>query len=104
MRSVTYRQTVVALLTVASLAACSSQKEALIAKGYEPAYADGYEDGCSSGKAAESGVFSDTSKDASRYNSDAQYTQGWDEGFKVCKEQMEEMVRAARRRNPSRDN
>jgi hypothetical protein len=93
-----------ALVAVLALGACAgSEREGLIAKGATPAYADGYVDGCSSGKAAGGSTFDQAQKDASRFGSDAEYTKGWNDAFGSCKAAMAQMVAEARRRNPSRD-
>ena len=95
--------TLAALLTALALVACGSIEEEMIEGGHPPAYARGYADGCSSGKAAAGGVFAESQKDASRYGANDQYTQGWDAGFEECRAAMAAMVLHARLRNPSRD-
>lgn len=90
-----------ALVAPLALAACTSTRDALIAQGFDPAYAEGYDAGCSSGKAAAGGLLSESSKDANRYATDTQYTQGWDAGFAKCQRDMAAMVRDARLRHPS---
>lgn len=89
--------------TVLLLAACGSPREAMIAQGHPPAYADGYDDGCSSGKEAAGGLFAEARQDASRYGADERYTAGWDDGFENCRRVTAAAVLDARRRNPSRD-
>jgi hypothetical protein len=93
---------VIGLATV-MLAACTSTEDALIQRGLSPAYAAGYDHGCSSGQVAGGGLFGETQKDQSRYASDSEYTKGWDAGFAKCKRDQEVMARDARARNPSRD-
>jgi hypothetical protein len=51
-------------------------RETLIERGYPPAYAEAYADGCESGKDAAGGLFAGPRKDASRYGGDEQYTKG----------------------------
>jgi hypothetical protein len=85
------------------LAACTSTEDALIERGFSPAYAAGYDHGCSSGQVAGGGLFGEPQKDADRYASDSEYTKGWDAGFAKCKADQEEMEREARARKPSRD-
>jgi cell division septum initiation protein DivIVA len=92
-----------ALVAALALAGCTSQRDALIAQGLPPAYAEGYEAGCSSGDAAAGGLFGEARKDASRYAADAQYTKGWDDGFAKCQRDMAAMVRDARLRHPGGD-
>jgi hypothetical protein len=97
-------QTVVLMLGVMALAACTSMEEGLIERGYPPAYAEGFEHGCASGKAAAGGLFAQAQKDQSRYQDSAsQYAQGWDAGYAKCLSEMRAMVVDARTRNPSRD-
>jgi hypothetical protein len=93
--------TLAAPVAVAILAGCTSTEEALIERGLPPAYAAGYDDGCASGKAAGGDLFSEAEKDESRYASDRQYAEGWDEGFAKCKRDLDAMVFEARTRNPS---
>lgn len=92
-----------ALVTALALVACGSVEEALTERGFSPAYAEGYKDGCASGKEAAGGLFAEARKDENRYGTDNQYTQGWDDGFEECKRDMAAMVLDARLRNPSRD-
>jgi hypothetical protein len=99
----TLRATRAALAVTLALAACASEREALIARGFDPAYAEGYDDGCSSGKEAAGGMFGEARKDPSRYGADDQYTRGWDAGSEKCQRDTAAMVRDARLRNPSRD-
>jgi hypothetical protein len=57
MHAVRLHVTLAVLTVLGALAACTSQKEALIARGFDPAYAEGYDDGCSSGQAAAGSTF-----------------------------------------------
>jgi hypothetical protein len=98
-------QAVLAFMVAAmAAAACSSTTEELIERGYPPAYAQGFEHGCASGKAAAGGLFEQAQKDESRYQDSAsQYAQGWDAGYAKCLADMRTMVVDARNRKPSRD-
>jgi hypothetical protein len=96
--------TLAALIAALAVAACSSVEETMIERGHPPAFAQGYADGCASGKEAAGGVFAQARKDASRYDADEQYTEGWNDGFEACRRDMAAMVLDARLRNPSRDN
>lgn len=94
----------VALSIALTLGACGgSVKQAMIERGFSEAYAEGYDHGCSSGKADGGSLFDQPAKDQSRYGADADYTKGWDEGYAKCKAEQTELAREARRRNPSRD-
>ena len=86
-----------------ALAACGSVEERLIGQGLSPAYAQGYAHGCASGEAAAGGLFAETRQDPGRYGADQRYTEGWDAGFERCRRETAAMVRAARLRNPSRE-
>jgi hypothetical protein len=86
-----------ALLASLALAACGSVKQTMLERGYPPAYAEGYADGCSSGNAAAGALFDKTRKDTTRYGSDRQYTQGWDKGFQQCRREMAATVASDRR-------
>jgi hypothetical protein len=68
---------------LASLAACTSYHDQLIAKGYPPAYADGFSDGCQTGKQAVNGIGYEH-KDARRFAAEKPYQQGWDAGYAQC--------------------
>ncbi|MGH6917495.1 MAG: hypothetical protein ACREJ0_07295 [Geminicoccaceae bacterium] len=92
------------VVTAMALAACTSVRDGLIERGYPPAYADGYEHGCASGKAAAGGLFDEAQKDESRYQaSDSEYAQGWDAGYAKCRQDTQAMVVDARNRKPSRN-
>ena len=103
MRAAPLQATLVALLAAFTVAGCGSVRETMIERGYPPAYAEGYVDGCESGKDAAGGLFANARKDASRYAGDDQYTKGWDAGFEKCRRDMAAMVLDARLRDPSRD-
>jgi hypothetical protein len=97
-------QILAVMLGVTALAACSSVQESLVERGYPPAYAQGYEHGCASGKAAAGGLLAQAQKDESRYQDSAsEYAQGWDAGYAKCRRDMRVMVSDARTRNPSRE-
>ncbi|MEM7021757.1 MAG: hypothetical protein AAF637_04100 [Pseudomonadota bacterium] len=89
--------------TAVLLAACTSTEDALIARGFSPAYAAGYDHGCSSGQLAGGGLFGQDRKDDQRYANEADYTEGWDKGFAKCRRDQQVMTADARARNPSRD-
>ncbi len=89
-----------AVLAAMLFAGCASTQETMMAKGYPPAYAAGYGDGCSSGKQAGGSMFDEFKKNVKRYSSDKQYKQGWDDGFKQCEDQekaIEKSVQSAQR-------
>jgi hypothetical protein len=95
--------TLAALVATLALAACGSVKETMIERGFPPAYADGYDDGCASGKEAAGSLFDETRKDMTRYGTDRQYTQGWDNGFQQCRSDMAAAVESDRSARGGRD-
>ncbi|MFF7109852.1 hypothetical protein [Pseudomonas sichuanensis] len=66
------------------LAGCETTHEQMVNQGYPPAYADGFEDGCSSGRQAAGPMTGDFHKDVARYLHNRQYESGWDDGFRQC--------------------
>jgi hypothetical protein len=97
-------QAVMLMLGGIALAACASTEQELIERGYPPAYAEGYDHGCSSGKAAAGGLFDQAQKDETQYAaSGSDYAKGWDAGFAKCRQDEQQMVIDARNRHPSRD-
>jgi hypothetical protein len=95
--------TLAALAATLALAACTSVKETMIERGFPPAYADGYADGCSSGDKAAGGLFDKTRKDTARYGADRQYTQGWDSGFRQCRGQEAATIESDRLESGTND-
>ena len=86
--------------TVAScfliLSGCVTQKEAMIKEGYPLAYADGFDDGCHSGRKAGGSMFDQFKKDVRRFDGDNQYAQGWSDGFRQCETEQEAIQRQTR--------
>jgi hypothetical protein len=64
----------------------------MIKRGFPPAYAEGYADGCSSGGSDAGGVFDETRKDMTRYGTDRRYTRGWDNAFQQFRSDMAAIV------------
>ena len=62
---------------------CQSTRELMQAEGYPPAFVDGFEAGCSSGRQA-AGALDAFRKDVQRYLAAPLYAQGWDDGFRQC--------------------
>ena len=69
---------------LALLAGCESTHDYLLRQGYPPAYADGFRDGCSSGREAAGSISGGFQKQVPRYLADHQYEGGWDDGFRQC--------------------
>ncbi|MCP8463904.1 hypothetical protein NK553_08110 [Pseudomonas sp. ZM23] len=93
------------LILFAALAGCETTHQTLIAQGYPPAYADGFDDGCGSGRQAAGAITGEFRKNVSRYLDDRQYTLGWDDGFQQCQTQYvsRERQRYDEQRNSDRD-
>ncbi|MBC3365033.1 hypothetical protein [Pseudomonas sp. SWRI154] len=89
---------VVMMLAVTLLiSGCETTHQDLIARGYPPAFADGYDDGCSSGRQAAGVITGQFRKDVPRYLKDAQYAEGWGDGFRQCQAMRESEERDAYR-------
>jgi len=73
----------VVVLMVVALAGCQSTHEQMVNQGYPPGYADGFKDGCGSGREA-AGVNGFFRKDVPRYLNEKVYATGWDDGFRQC--------------------
>lgn len=69
---------------VLAIAGCQSAHEQLVQQGYPPAFADGYQDGCGSGRSAAGSITGTFSKNVQRYLSEKLYSSGWDDGFRQC--------------------
>ena len=72
------------MVVMGVLTGCQTTHEQLINQGYPPAYADGFQDGCSSGRQAAGVMAGDFRKDVPRYLHNPQYETGWDDGFRQC--------------------
>jgi hypothetical protein len=88
------------VLTIGAMLAlgvgCVSQKEAMIKDGYPEAYADGFEDGCHSGKKAGGNMFEAFKKDVRRFDAQKDYAQGWSDAFRQCETEQEALDRKIR--------
>jgi hypothetical protein len=84
------------LLAVLSIAACASERDQLIDQGYPVSYADGFADGCHSGKKAGGSYFDEFKKDVPRFEQDTRYAQGWSDGFRQCESEEEAAQRNVR--------
>lgn len=92
-----------ALGMLTAITACSTQSERLIEQGATPAYAEGYADGCESGRLAGGDIFAEMKKAEGRYVNGGEYAEAWDEAFERCRANTVVKVREARRRNPHRN-
>ncbi|NBB35526.1 hypothetical protein Q1W70_14010 [Pseudomonas kielensis] len=75
------------------VAGCQSTHQELLARGYPPAYADGFDDGCSSGRQAAGAISGEFRKDVPRYLKQPPYAEGWSDGFRQCQAMRESQER-----------
>jgi hypothetical protein len=71
------------------VAGCQSTHDQLLAEGYPPAFADGFQDGCGSGRQAAGAISGQFKKDVPRFLKDSNYAQGWGDGFRQCQAMLE---------------
>ncbi|MCF7532185.1 hypothetical protein [Pseudomonas petrae] len=76
------------LWCVVVVAGCQSTHDQLLAEGYPPAFADGFQDGCGSGRQSIDVIKGQFKKDVPRYLRDTLYAQGWSDGFRQCQAQL----------------
>lgn len=69
---------------IVALAGCQSAHDQLLAEGYPPPFADGFQDGCGSGRQAAGSIGGIYRKDVPRFMKDRLYAQGWNDGFRQC--------------------
>jgi len=94
-----YRKVVLVGSTFVSLfifSACATQAETMVQEGYPLAYAQGFDDGCHSGKKAGGSMFDQFKKDVNRFGQHGKYTQGWSDGFRQCEKEEEALERQIR--------
>jgi hypothetical protein len=75
------------------LSSCVSEGQRMINEGASPAYGQGYDDGCNSGKKAAGDMFSQFHKNVRQYQHSQDYRQGWDDGHNECKSEWISMNR-----------
>lgn len=79
------------LTTIGGLSSCATPPNPLMGTGHTPAYADGFNDGCQSGRASQDPVAGFYTQNTKRFETDPQYAQGWRAGYQKCGyAQMEE--------------
>ena len=69
-----------------------------VSSNLPPGYRAGYRDGCSSGEAAAGSLLHSTRRDVSRSLNDREYAMGWEDGFRSCKGQHEDLYGGIRYR------
>ncbi|WP_144210320.1 hypothetical protein [Shewanella donghaensis] len=84
------------LFVILALVGCQSTRDYMVEQGYPLAYADGFQDGCDSGNKAGGSLFDQFKKDVTRFNSEADYAQGWSDGFRQCETEQEATQRQVR--------
>ena len=80
-------RTAICLTACLVLSGCASLGESIITATMPagpPAWQAGYMPGCKSGWHAAGDIGFQFTKDFDRYQSDALYKQGWDDGFRIC--------------------
>jgi hypothetical protein len=77
------------LITTAMLAACATGLKPGQWQGPGTALSVAREAGCSSGKAAGGNPYFSFTKDTEQYITDVRYKSDWDDGFALCKGQMD---------------
>lgn len=78
------------------LTACATEHERMVKQGYPAAYADGFDDGCHSGRKAGGSLFDQFKKDVNRFSHEQQYAQGWSDGHRQCETEQESVQRQMR--------
>jgi len=74
-------------LLVAHLAGCAGQSK-MTSQGQTPAYADGFADGCQSGRASGGSIHDSYKKNVGRFESDKHYAEGWSAGHRKCEDEQ----------------
>lgn len=62
-----------------------TEGQRLMQEGASPAYAQGFDDGCSSGKKAAGDMFSNFHKNVREYQHNSDYHLGWNDGHEECR-------------------
>lgn len=62
-------------------------------EGASPAYAQGFDDGCSSGKKSAGDLFSQFHKNVQAFQHNQDYRQGWNDGHEECRNEWLSMNR-----------
>lgn len=76
------------LLAGAALAGCQNTAQGLLAEGYPPEYAAGFDAGCGSGRQA-AGAPGSFRKDVPRFQAQPLYADGWRDGYQQCQSMLE---------------
>lgn len=87
---------VVLIAGLGNLGGCLTQEGSIVSTNSPHAYADGFDDGCHSGKKAGGSQFVKFQKDSGRFVSNPPYAQGWSDGFRQCETALESVQRETR--------
>lgn len=83
----------VGLAAMLVLSGCAGPGPSPAAQGQSPAYAEGYRDGCSSGRASQGSLADFSRKNVSQFDSNKDYAQAWTAAFQKCAyEQSQKMA------------
>ncbi len=96
MKSIPLFASTIIIFCIAMLSGCVSQKQDMINQGYPLSYADGFDDGCHSGKKAGGNMFEKFINVVRRFKADLQYAQGWSDAFRECETEQEATDRQTR--------
>jgi hypothetical protein len=80
----------------ALLTSCATEGQRLMNEGASPAYAQGFDDGCSSGKKSAGDMFSQFHKNVQEFQHNQDYRQGWNDGHEECRNEWLSMNRQQR--------
>ncbi len=85
------------ILSFLVIAGCATKqlaqkREKLTQQGFSNDYIDGYVSGCSTGYKHAGDPFFDVSRDMPRYQSNQDYSNGWDKGYKACQSEYESLM------------
>lgn len=78
------------------LSSCATEGQRLMSEGASPAYGQGFDDGCSSGKKSAGDMFSQFHKNMQLFQYDQDYRQGWNDGHEECRDEWLSMNRQQR--------
>ncbi len=78
------------------LSGCATTQQTMVEQGFPAGYAQGFDDGCHSGRKAGGSLFDQFRKDVRRFESDRDYASGWSDAFRQCESEQENAARQAR--------
>lgn len=93
-----------AMVVVALFAGCGGTSTSRIDNKLvdrPPAYREGYQSGCSYGRAEAGNTANDGSRDENRIRSDSSYANGWYDGLEYCRDNYQ-ATPADRRHDPTK--